>query len=1180
MIKMAGGGRRRVVLSGILRLILCILLFLAGSGVVRAASPPRKRATGAERVIVRLALPPVMVAQSVSPGPDLQTALDFHQQGVIEALQKACPGCVVECTYRSLFDGLAVRLPGGNRDLALSAIAQIPGVTAIYDDVPYSPTLFASSPLMDVPEAWDLLGGVDLAGAGIKISIIDSGVAIDHAMLSEAEFSYPDGYPRGDARYCTPKVITSRLYVRPTDPPVSGEDSPVPGPLGSGHGTYLAAIAAGSEITATYKGVDAVISGVAPQAWIMNYRVFYPGTAETGVAYSAELIAAIEDAVADGADVILAGWSSSSATVPNASPVAQALEMATQAGIVVVTAAGNDGPTAGSASRVPGGMESVITVGSATKDAVIVDSLVDVVSPEPVMAALQNIPYGPALFGPQISPALGPTNFVSVARVDPQGSDLACAPLPSGSLEGKVALIRRGECSFADKVYHAQQGGAAAVIIANDEDEVAEMACAGDYCEAGVISIPSIMVSKSDGDALEAWATLWPTATLRIDPTGRVLPEQPDLVAEYSARGPAYASTLKPDLAAPGDAVLSAYAGDGGPYTQLSGTSVAAAQVAGCAALLLQQHPTWGHEEVKQALMGTCDRPSSDNPLARGAGRVNVGRAIGAQISVSPPSLSLAHCVSGHTYDLPLTVRDLRKAGGVTEWQIEMPAMGGITVAGPDLLTTVPGQVVTTTLQVQVQVGTPAGDATGDMVFSAASQTCALPTWVHVDPLTTCADLLVIDNDFSQFGSYTDYAPYVIAALQEGGYSYEQWDADAHYGNPQTIPDVEELQEYPAILWLTGDNVHPDGYFALSTPLTALDQEILMRYLDGGGRLLAIGQNLAEASDVNPDSDPVWGRSNLYHGYLGAHWIQGSLYDPDGVGALPPDQDIAVVGLPGTFLSGVQIDLGSVGDGAGNQDSVDEAAPGGTPDLADVGHVTPILAALGGSPDADGYTGLAKACEPTIEGDAACAYRTVYLSFGLEGINQQESRTTRKELLDRTLAWLFDKVTVTAEDATWAPHELFTLSCVASSTLGGGITSYRWHPGVDASAEIITSPGPSVSLSIDQEGTYAYSVQATDSLGHNAVDDGTIRILYGGNSTLTASASEATPGREIVYQVEARNTGPDPLDITARLDVPTGTAYVSHTGGGYEDGTLELAATVPPSTSQIASMRVVVEQGA
>ena len=79
-----------------------------------------------------------------------------------------------------------------------------------------------------------------------------------------------------------------------------------------------------------------------------------------------------------------------------------------------------------------------------------------------------------------------------------------------------------------------------------------------------------------------------------------------------------------------------------------------------------------------------------------------------------------------------------------------------------------------------------------------------------------------------------------------------------------------------------------------------------MSYLDGGGRLLVMGQNVAAATDNNPDPDPVFGRSTLYRAYLGSHYLQDNVFIPNDA----PDETVAVTGLVGTLLQGMLLDLG------------------------------------------------------------------------------------------------------------------------------------------------------------------------------------------------------------------------------------------------------------------------------
>ena len=1187
-----------------LALILISVVLLAseriGTGrAIEQAVPGEERSA---RVILRLGDPPLaLVAAAESPGTrgirlgTVQAAryrqsLEQAQQLVASQIGHALAGSVIEHTYQVTFNGLAVRLPHADAR-ALSTLAGLPGVSAIYEETAFEPALYASVPAIGTASLWTQLGGSDVAGAGTKIAILDSGIDIAHPMFDAATFDYPESFPKGDDRYTTPKVIAARAYFRPTDPPMSGEESPVPAARGSGHGTHIAGIAAGNVVTATHYGLSQEISGVAPRAWLMNYRIFYPTENGLEAAYTAEILQAIEDAVVDGADVICASWASVSPRLPFASPVAGALESAIEAGCVVVAAAGNDGPAYGSASRLPGGMERVITVGSVSKDRVIARDFAEVTGPEPVDEDLQGQSFARALFGAEIEEVIGPLPYVDVADVAPEGSDLACEALAAGSLTGTVALIARGECYFADKAYNAQQAGAALALIYNDSGQAVEMGCSGEHCDSGEpdIVIPAAMVSHSFGQGLLTWLDEHEhlSPTIQLDPNGRIVSAVADIVQSSSGRGPAYMRYLKPDLVAPGASVLSAYHGledDAPAYAQLSGSSVACAHLAGAAALLLQAHPAWGHDEVKAALMATSrvsgiateGSPSSEaSLLERGSGLVDLSAAADPGLLFTPPSLTIPWGLPARAYSLPVTVRDTRDAGDTLVFTTSVSATEGITVSVPMSVATEANSTTALSVTVEIPSGAAPGDQEAEVHFAHSQIDVHIPIWAHVEPLSSTADVLLIDNDFSLMESYVDYAPYVTNTLQALGCSYQVWSADARFANPQTVPDLDYLQRFDAVIWLTGDHAHADGYYIMSTPLTALDMQILASFLDGGGRLLALGQNLAEASDVNPSADPTWGRADLYHHYLGAHWLQGSLFDPEGEGLYPPSQRPSVVGLPGTFLEGMMLDIGQEGDGDGSQTSVDEIGPGGLPDGSDLDLVQPLMMTLESFPIGSGYVAVAKGAEPTLEDEQlSFPYRTVYYSFGFERVNNNPGMTSRAQLLGRTMDWLLDQVEVSVGEAIGSANDLTRIACEVTSSVSSEISSYRWRIGDGENAQIVSSTDPFIVHVFPDRGNYEVAVEATDALGHRAMGHGTVSIVQGGSSTLTVTPATSPPGGELTYKVVARNTGTTTLPITFTLPLPASTDYLAHVGGTFDADALTWNGTLGAGEAFTGTLRV------
>ena len=106
-----------------------------------------------------------------------------------------------------------------------------------------------------------------------------------------------------------------------------------------------------------------------------------------------------------------------------------------------------------------------------------------------------------------------------VARLQNDGK--ACTALGAGTLNGAIALISRGDCSFAVKVNNAQKAGAVAVLI-YQTDRVLPIA-AGGLMNTG---IPVAMVGKDDGASLKQYLVSNPDAVVVLDPavdSGKVM---------------------------------------------------------------------------------------------------------------------------------------------------------------------------------------------------------------------------------------------------------------------------------------------------------------------------------------------------------------------------------------------------------------------------------------------------------------------------------------------------------------------------------------------------------------------------------------------------------------------------------------------------------------------------------
>jgi subtilisin family serine protease len=387
------------------------------------------------------------------------------QQRFAHRLSRAAPGSAVLRSYTRTLNGIAVRMTAAEA----GAVRAWPEVLAVMPDAPFRLQTFSTPAQIGAPALWAQLGGPQQAGDGVKIAVIDSGVYATrdagghyagNPCFDDAGYPPLPGYPLGDKRFTNNKVVVARAYFRPGDPPAARDDTPLPGPAGTGHGTHVAGTAACNAGTGAKTWAGTVtLSGVAPRARVMNYRVFYP-TARSdddfsdGNGYTIELVAAMEDAVRDGADVILGSWASTYRnTLAWPDPMVQAAEAAVDAGVVVVMAHGNGGPEEGTTPS-PALSAKVISVGAVSRSDALTPPAAGG-SKAGIVASAGDVVAGFSARGP------GPDGIVKPDMVAP-GVDILSAGFGSGacprSLQGFGTLT--GSSMAAPHV-----AGAAALLI-------------------------------------------------------------------------------------------------------------------------------------------------------------------------------------------------------------------------------------------------------------------------------------------------------------------------------------------------------------------------------------------------------------------------------------------------------------------------------------------------------------------------------------------------------------------------------------------------------------------------------------------------------------------------------------------------------------------------------------------
>jgi subtilisin family serine protease len=397
----------------------------------------------------------------------------------------------------------------------------------------------------------------------------------------------------------------------------------------SGHGTHTASTAAGNaKVLASIFGKPvARIAGIAPRARVVAYK----GLGEQG-GFTSDLAAAIDQAVADGVDVINFSIGGG-ASLPAADEIA--FLFAADAGVFVATSAGNDGPDPGTVGN-PATMPWVTAVGASTQ--------------RRFFEGVVTLGNGKRYRGASVTLNLGRRPLVDAANA---GSDICEAgKLDANKVEGKIVLCLRGVTGRLEKSKAVFEAGGVGMILYNTTD-VDDLFTDNHW-------VPSVHVDNQPGLAIKAYVATASNPTARISvrtdsgrPRRTMFRPAPSMTL-FSSRGPNAVApdVIKPDVTAPGLQILAGNSPFPDPdnpagelFQAIGGTSMSSPHVAGLYALLKQAHPAWSAAAAKSALMTTAyqnvrdnDRVHKADPFDFGAGHVRPGGRWGKG-SIAQPGL-------------------------------------------------------------------------------------------------------------------------------------------------------------------------------------------------------------------------------------------------------------------------------------------------------------------------------------------------------------------------------------------------------------------------------------------------------------------------------------------------------------------------------------------------------------
>ncbi len=557
--------------------------------------------------------------------------MEDSQKSLVQTLEKRHLISSTKYYFSSILDGIYVRTTYDKID----DIIKLSGIERVFISNTYEKPNAVQNPVSVYETGIFDSSNVEYTGKGTIVAILDTGCDYTHTAFTTHEVVNPL-YSRTDIENKLSKMLASSLSsgLETRDVYYSSkipfgydyaDKDPDIMPYSSEHGTHVAGIIG---------GYDDRICGVAIDTQLAIMKVFsdYAEGAEDG-----DILAALEDAVNLGVDAInmSLGTSCGFTREEDEEYKSEIYDNIEKAGISLIAAASNDyssayGSEAGNTNKASNPDSGTVGAPSTYHAALSVASINGNMDKYMLANGTQNV-----FFLEAYNQSAKEYNFYEMLNVPANQSVVyEYVTVPGYGLsanymgidvKGKIALVKRGDISFEEKVQYAAEAGAIACIIYNNVFGDIVMTVGNN------VQIPVVSISKDDG------------VQLASIPNGRIEFNMNNLagpfMSDFSSWGPTPNLELKPEITAHGGNILSAI--PGGDYDKLSGTSMAAPNMCGVAILIRQyvkeKFPNLSTEEIRdmvnQLVTSTAtialDRVGNPySPRKQGAGLADLVKSV------------------------------------------------------------------------------------------------------------------------------------------------------------------------------------------------------------------------------------------------------------------------------------------------------------------------------------------------------------------------------------------------------------------------------------------------------------------------------------------------------------------------------------------------------------------------